>query len=97
MSDDEVLADAMSVLRDMFGDSVPDPVEMLMPRGEGDPLRFGSFAYWPAGYVNKAMWNVSQFLQFKPTKYNHLYVVFSFELACDISVNIFFYTDALYF
>ena len=48
--DFEILAEAMAVLRGMFGDSIPDAEEILVPRGEEDPLLHGAFSFWSSGY-----------------------------------------------
>jgi monoamine oxidase len=48
-SDEQVVARGMSVLRRMFGNSVPDPVGYLYPRWLSDPWAMGSYTYPAVG------------------------------------------------
>ncbi|XP_072050014.1 uncharacterized protein [Amphiura filiformis] len=52
LTDDEVKAEILEVLRNMYGDdNVPDPVEFYMSRFATDPLLYGTFPTWPIGIV----------------------------------------------
>jgi polyamine oxidase len=51
LSDTEIQAEAMGVLRGMYGDTVvPDPDSILVSRIGSDPLFMGSFSNWPPGF-----------------------------------------------
>jgi polyamine oxidase len=52
LPDDLVKADAMAVLRDMYGEAIPDAIEIVVPRFGTDPLFMGSFSNWPPGYTS---------------------------------------------
>ncbi len=45
MSDEEMKADALEVLRDVWGDAVGEPVEMLATHWSTDPETLGAYAY----------------------------------------------------
>lgn len=49
MSDEEVVAAAMSVLRTMFGAGIPDPESSLITRWGEDPYALGAYSYLPPG------------------------------------------------
>jgi monoamine oxidase len=46
-SDAEIVADAMGVLRTIFGPAVPDPIDWRISRWHSDPLARGSYSYLP--------------------------------------------------
>jgi monoamine oxidase len=48
-SDAEIVADAMGVLRTIFGSAIPDPIEWRISRWHHDPLARGSYSYLPPG------------------------------------------------
>ena len=45
-------AEAMGVLRDMFGKNIPDATDIYVPRWWSSPYFRGSFSNWPIG-VNR--------------------------------------------
>ncbi len=49
LSDREVVADAMSVLRTVFGRSVPDPTGVIVTRWGRDRWSYGSHSHLPPG------------------------------------------------
>ncbi|CAL1367669.1 unnamed protein product [Linum trigynum] len=50
LSDEEIQAEAMDVLRDMFGEHIPEPESMLTHRWWSDRFFKGSHSNWPHGY-----------------------------------------------
>ena len=48
-SDSETLAEAMAVLRQMFGPHVPNGLSILVPRWFTNPYFGGSYSTWAAG------------------------------------------------
>lgn len=52
-TDEETQAEFMSVLRAMYGPSIPDPVEFKFPRWTLDPLFRGTFTNFGAGVTEK--------------------------------------------
>ncbi|CAI0547407.1 unnamed protein product [Linum tenue] len=50
LSDKELQAEAMDVLRKMFGDKIPEPESMLTHRWFSDRFYRGSHSNWPRGY-----------------------------------------------
>ncbi|KAG0176658.1 hypothetical protein DFQ28_007059 [Apophysomyces sp. BC1034] len=53
MADAGVQHEIMQVLRRMFGPSVPEPSEILIPRWHSNPLFRGSYSNWPIGAFGK--------------------------------------------
>ena len=53
MSDAEVQAEVMDVLRDMFPNAtIPDPTAFYFPRWHNNPLFRGSYSNWPASFFS---------------------------------------------
>lgn len=50
--DAETMAEAMEVLRSMFGKHIPDATDILVPRWWSDRFYKGTFSNWPLG-VNR--------------------------------------------
>ena len=50
MSDEEMKADALEVLRDVWGDAVGEPVEMLTTHWYTDPASLGAYAFPTPGW-----------------------------------------------
>jgi len=48
-TNDKIKAEAMEVLKFMFGVDIPDPTDMYLPRWNDDPLFRGSYSNWPIG------------------------------------------------
>lgn len=45
-SDEEIIADAMKNLRQIYGDSIPQPIDYQLTRWSQDPFTFGSYSYY---------------------------------------------------
>ena len=59
MSDAEVQAEVMDVLRDMFPNTtIPDPTAFYFPRWHNNPLFRGSYSNWPASFFSEHHDNV---------------------------------------
>ncbi|CAO2819091.1 unnamed protein product [Amaranthus hypochondriacus] len=52
-SDKETKAEAMQVLRNMFGKNIPEATDIMIPRWKSDRFYQGSFTNWPVGYTQK--------------------------------------------
>ncbi len=52
-SDDQILEEAMKVLRKMFGRATPDPVAHVITRWVADPFAGGSYSHLPLGSTGK--------------------------------------------
>lgn len=52
-SDDETKAEVMAVLRKMFGNDIPEPLDFLYPRWSLEPWTYGSYSNWPPGLSNE--------------------------------------------
>lgn len=76
-SNDAITADAMQVLRTMFGASTPDPTDVLVTRWAADPFSRGAYAYIPVGATPQDYQTlaepVSQRLFFAGEATNHQY------------------------
>lgn len=60
LPDEEIQASAMKVLREMFGDDIPDPDDIVVPRWNSDPLYRGSYSNWPLGVLDQHHENLRQ-------------------------------------
>ncbi|KAL2936100.1 Polyamine oxidase [Bienertia sinuspersici] len=49
--DEDTKAEAMEVLRKIFGKDIPNPTQIMIPRWYSDRLYRGTFTNWPAGYT----------------------------------------------
>ena len=49
MSGSEMVADGMAVLKDMFGDRIPEPVDYLSTRWSQDPFTGGAYSFTAVG------------------------------------------------
>jgi len=48
-TDEEIIADAMDVLRSIYGDDIPEPTEWQITRWASDPYALGSYSYYAVG------------------------------------------------
>jgi polyamine oxidase len=48
-SDEVTQTQVMAVLRIMFGDDIPDPIDFMYPRWSQEPWAHGSYSNWPPG------------------------------------------------
>lgn len=48
-TDQEIVADAMSALRSMFGSTIPEPSDYQLTRWKSDPFCLGSYSHLPPG------------------------------------------------
>lgn len=53
MTDAQVQAELMDVLRSMYGKNIPEPNAMVFPRWHSDPLFRGSYSNWPIGELDQ--------------------------------------------
>ncbi|XP_021718949.1 polyamine oxidase-like [Chenopodium quinoa] len=51
--DEKTKAEAMEVLRKIFGDDIPDATDIMIPRWYSDRLYRGTFTNWPVGYTTE--------------------------------------------
>lgn len=49
LSDEQIIADGMRVLRTLYGDDIPDPQAAFSTRWAADPFAFGSYSFVPPG------------------------------------------------
>ena len=50
MTPAQVRNEAMQVLRQMYGPSIPEADDILIPDWQSDPLAYGSYSSWPFGF-----------------------------------------------
>ena len=50
MTPAQVRNEAMQVLRQMYGPSIPEADDILIPDWHSDPLTYGSYSSWPLGF-----------------------------------------------
>lgn len=60
MPDAEVKQEVMLKLREMYGDDIPEPLAMVIPRWDQDPLFRGSYSNWPLGQLDQHHSNLRQ-------------------------------------
>jgi len=48
-SDEQTKEEVMAVLRSMFGNAIPDPIDFMYPRWSTEPWAYGSYSNWPPG------------------------------------------------
>lgn len=60
MKDSDVQYEAMLKLREIYGDEIPEPLDILVPRWNQDPLYMGSYSNWPLGQLDEHHWNLRQ-------------------------------------
>ncbi|KAI9486955.1 MAG: hypothetical protein EXX96DRAFT_551307 [Benjaminiella poitrasii] len=53
MKDDDVKAEIMQVLRQMYGNNIPEPTDFMFPRWHTNPLFRGSYSNWPIGELDE--------------------------------------------
>ncbi|XP_074316273.1 polyamine oxidase 1-like [Silene latifolia] len=51
--DSKTKAEAMEVLRKIFGKNIPDATDIMIPRWNSDRFYKGTFSNWPAGYTEE--------------------------------------------
>ncbi|XP_062523259.1 uncharacterized protein LOC134197925, partial [Corticium candelabrum] len=51
-SDEKTVAEVMSVVRKMFGSTVPDPIETFVTKWGTNPFFYGAYSNWPVGFTN---------------------------------------------
>jgi polyamine oxidase len=60
MEDADVQDEAMLKLREIYGNDIPEPLDILVPRWDLDPLYMGSYSNWPLGQLDQHHWNLRQ-------------------------------------
>lgn len=58
--DATIQAEAVDVLRKMYGADVPEPLDIVIPRWHSDPLFRGSYSNWPLGVLDEHHSNLGQ-------------------------------------
>ena len=53
MTDEEITAEAMTILRTMFGPGIPDPFDVVQTRWNSDPFAKGAYGFLMAGAVSE--------------------------------------------
>jgi polyamine oxidase len=53
LSDGEIQQETFAVLQEIYGPSIPPPVDILVPRWSQDPLFRGSYSNWPLGALDQ--------------------------------------------
>ncbi|KAF7727715.1 hypothetical protein EC973_007272 [Apophysomyces ossiformis] len=53
MTDSDIQREIVQVLRNMFGQDIPEPSAILVPRWHSNPLFRGSYSNWPIGAFEK--------------------------------------------
>ena len=53
LTDAEIQAEAMEALRNMYGEVIPEPLGIVVPRFGSDPFFMGTYSNWPPGYTNE--------------------------------------------
>jgi len=49
LSDEEIIAEGMDVLRKLYGDDIPEPEDYIITRWASDPFSRGSYSFTPVG------------------------------------------------
>ncbi len=49
LSDNSIVGEAMRILKDMFGNNIPNPSAIFRTKWAEDPYSFGSYSYIPVG------------------------------------------------
>ncbi|KAJ3289171.1 hypothetical protein HDU79_004262 [Rhizoclosmatium sp. JEL0117] len=57
-SDKATQNEMMAVLRNMYGQDIPEPIAILVPRWNHDPLFRGTFSNWPIGMIKEEFENL---------------------------------------
>jgi len=78
LSDEELQAEIMPILREMYGADIPDPMDIFVPRWSLDPLYRGSYSNWPLGAMEEHHANLGQ-----PITANGNWLHFSGEAMSD--------------
>ncbi|ORX46793.1 amine oxidase [Hesseltinella vesiculosa] len=53
MTDSQVQDELMGVLKKMYGDKIPNPTGIIVPRWHSNPLFRGSYSNWPIGELDQ--------------------------------------------
>ncbi|KAI8075250.1 hypothetical protein BC940DRAFT_230456 [Gongronella butleri] len=53
MTDEQVKAEVMAVLRKMYGNHIPEATDIVVPRWHSNPLFRGSYSNWPIGELDQ--------------------------------------------
>lgn len=64
-SDEEIIADAMTVLRTIYGDNIPDPDSSIITRWANDPHSYGSYSYLTVEADNQMRETLAEAVQAK--------------------------------
>jgi polyamine oxidase len=53
LTDDEVKKEVYQILKEMYGNDIPKPTDILVPRWTLDPLYRGTYSNWPIGATDQ--------------------------------------------
>lgn len=60
MDKEDIKAEIIYKLKEIYGDDVPEPLDMTVPLWDHDPLFRGSYSNWPIGCSDQHHWNLRQ-------------------------------------
>lgn len=60
MTDSDIQDELMFKLQEMYGEDIPKPLDILVPRWDHDPLYRGSYSNWPLGELDQHHSNLRQ-------------------------------------
>lgn len=60
MTNDDIKDELMFKLKEMYGNDIPEPLDMVVPRWDHDPLYLGSYSNWPLGELDQHHSNLRQ-------------------------------------
>ena len=60
MKKEDIKAEILYKLKEIYGNDVPEPLDMTVPLWDHDPLFRGSYSNWPIGYSDQHHWNLRQ-------------------------------------
>jgi polyamine oxidase len=60
MSDKDIKDELMFKLKEMYGNDIPEPLDIVVPRWDHDPLYRGSYSNWPLGELDQHHSNLRQ-------------------------------------
>lgn len=72
-SDQETMKEAMSVLRDMFGSTIPYATDILVPRWWNNPFQRGSYSNYPMISDNQLLQNIKVTHFLLLLRHTHIY------------------------
>lgn len=74
-SDEETLRESMEVLRDMFGPSIPDAIDILVPRWWSNRFQRGSYSNYPIISDCQVVQNIKVFTAYLSASFHFLLII----------------------